>query len=180
METKRTIIEENTPASSPHVVQTTKTVTDPNLHTQVIEDNEVTVQASPLSDPHTRQTRVIREPLVKTEHPQKVFEAKKTIFRFNQVVWYILTVIEVLLGFRLTLKAMGANTFSGFASLIYTLSYPFAHPFTGIISPSINGASLIEWSSMFAAAFYLILALGIIHLLQLIRPVTPEDVEENV
>lgn len=117
------------------------------------------------------------EPEVKGEAPQKVYDKKKTIFRFNQVVWYILGLIEVLLVFRVVLKALGANPSAGFTSLIYAITSPLAVPFSGILGVSITGDSLIEWSTVIAAIVYLCVAWGFIYLMDLIYPITPRDVE---
>src|SRR5579862_1616229 len=77
-------------------------------------------------------TRVV-EPQVLEETPQKVFNAKKTIFRFNKIIWYIFGLVEVLLAFRFVLKALGANSNIGFTSLIYSLTTPLIIPFNGIL-----------------------------------------------
>ncbi|HVT00717.1 MAG TPA: YggT family protein [Patescibacteria group bacterium] len=132
----------------------------------------------------THPTRVVKttqtNPVVRTEHPQKVYEKKKALFRTYQVVWYILCVIEILLFFRVMLKAMGANPFSGFTSLIYTLSAPLALPFQGILRTSTEQGSVFEWSTIIAGLVYFLIAAGIVQLLQIAKPVTPEEVEENV
>lgn len=120
-------------------------------------------------------------PTVKTEHPQRVYEKKKAIFRLYQVVWYILAVIEILLGFRVALKALGANPMSGFVSFIYSLSEPLARPFAGILSTgATTGGSVFEWSTIIAALVYAILAYGVVHLLQIIKPVSPHEVSDAV
>lgn len=116
------------------------------------------------------------EPEVKGEAPQKVYEKKRTIFRFNQVIWYILGLIEVLLVFRVALKALGANPSSGFTSFIYAITMPLAAPFSGILGVSITGNSLIEWSTVIAAVVYLCAAWGFVYLMDLIYPITPEDI----
>jgi len=119
-------------------------------------------------------------PQIHTEHPQKVFEKKKAIFRTYQVIWYILAVVEILLGFRVTLKALGANAFSGFANLVYALSDPLALPFRGILQTNVEQASVFEWSTIIAAIVYAIIAIGIVQLMQLFKPVTPDEVEQTV
>ena len=124
-----------------------------------------------------RKTTIQGEPQAKGESPQKVYEKKKTIFRFNQVIWYILGVIEVLLAFRVALKAIGANPFVGFTGFIYTLTTPFAAPFSGILGASVTGNSIIEWSTIIAAIVYLVVAWGLVYLLDLIYPISPKDVE---
>jgi len=117
------------------------------------------------------------EPAVKGEAPQKVYEKKKTIFRFNQIIWYLLGLIEVLLVFRIVLKMLGANPFVGFTSLIYGITTPLAAPFVGIVGMSATGTSVIEWSTIIAAIVYICIAWGLVYLLDLIYPITPKDVE---
>jgi len=124
-----------------------------------------------------RKTTRQVEPQAKGEAPQKVFEKKKTIFRFNQVIWYILGFVEVLLVFRTILKILGANQFSGFASLIYAITDPLVAPFNGILRMSVTGNSVIEWSTIIAAIVYLCIAGGLVYLLDLIYPITPKDIE---
>lgn len=128
----------------------------------------------------TQTTKTVTPPPVQTEHPQKVFEKKKVIFRSYQVIWYILGMIEILLVFRFLLKMIGANSYSGFASLIYTMSNPLALPFSGVVAPMTSGTSIFEWSTAIAGFVYLLLAYGIVQLFQLIKPVTPSEVEKEV
>lgn len=141
------------------------------------ETQEVTTVSQPTE---VVKTRKVVNPPIRTEHPQRVFEKKKAIFRTYQVVWYILAVIEVLLAFRMVLKAFGANPFSGFTMLIYGLSDPLAIPFSGILQTSIYGNSIYEWSTFIAAIVYALIAYGIVYLLQIMKPVTPSEVTENV
>ncbi|RJP46219.1 MAG: YggT family protein [Armatimonadetes bacterium] len=131
------------------------------------------------SDTTTEEVTATRqvEPQAKGEAPQKVYNKKKAIFRFNQIIWYILGLIEVLLAFRIVLKTLGANSYSGFTSLIYALTAPLVTPFNGILGVSITGNSLIEWSTIIAAVVYLCVAWGFVYLMDLIYPITPRDVE---
>ncbi len=124
-----------------------------------------------------RKTTTQAEPQAKGEAPQKVYEKKKTIFRFNQIVWYILGLIEALLLFRFALKILGANPLSGFTNLIYSITTPLTIPFKGILGVYIFGNSIIEWSIIIAAIVYLCIAWGIVYLLNIIYPITPKDVE---
>lgn len=126
-----------------------------------------------------KRTTTQAEPQAKGEAPQKVYEKKKTIFRFNQIIWYVLGLIEVLLIFRVVLKALGANQLTGFTSLIYSITGPLAIPFAGILGATLTGSSVIEWSTVIAAIVYLCVAWGLVYLLELIYPITPKDVEVN-
>lgn len=127
-----------------------------------------------------RKVTRVETPQVRTEHPQKVFEKKKAIFRSYQVIWYILVLVEILLIFRITLKALGANPFAGFTNLIYVITNPLALPFQGILGTNVVEGSVFEWSTIIAAFVYFLLAWGIVSLFQLLKPVTPKEVENTV
>lgn len=144
------------------------------------ETQEVTTVTHQAPEQVVRKTTLVSPPPVKTEHPQQVFEQKRAIFRTHQIIWYILTVIEVLLAFRMTLKALGANPLSGFTSFIYAASDVFALPFSGILSTSVTATSVIEWSTIVAALVYLCIAYGLVHLIQILKPVTPDEVTQSV
>lgn len=144
------------------------------------EVQEITTVEKSQPEQVVRTTKKVVPAAVMTEHPQKVYEKKKVIFRYYQVVWYILGVIEVLLAFRVAFKALGANPSSSFVNLIYTISDPLALPFSGILGTSVSRGAVIEWSTIVAAIVYLIIAFGLVNLMQFIKPVTPEEVEQTV
>jgi len=119
-------------------------------------------------------------PGVDTGSPQKTYETKKAIFRAYQAVWYFLGVIEVLLAFRVILKLLGANTFSGFTSFIYAVSNPFALPFAGILGVTSSANLVLEWSTLIAMAVYAVIAYGIVALFQMVKPTNPQEVSQTV
>lgn len=178
MDIKRTTIEEG-PSLDPKVVTSTKTVINPDIHNQVIEGSNVAIDSPTAST--IQQTRVVQEPLVKTEHPQRIYEKKKYIFRVSELIWAILGIIELLLGFRIALKALGADPTSSFANIIYSISQPLAMPFSGILKSNAGtGQSFFEWSTIIAAVVYAVIAVGLVQLLSFLRPITPEEVEQKV
>ncbi|PIZ62562.1 hypothetical protein COY16_03990 [Candidatus Roizmanbacteria bacterium CG_4_10_14_0_2_um_filter_39_13] len=138
---------------------------------------EVTVIEDQTPSQVVKKTTKQVEPDVKGEAPQKVYEKKKTILRFNQIIWYILGLLEVLLTFRLFLKMLGANQYIGFTSLIYSITSPLALPFSGVVGISATGSSVLEWSTIIAGIVYLCIAWGLVYLLEIIYPITPKDIE---
>jgi len=138
---------------------------------------EVTVVENQNPTQVVRTTTKQVEPSVKGETPQVVFEKKKTILRFNQIIWYILGFIEVLLLFRVALKMLGANPSVGFTNFIYSITTPLAAPFYGILGFSVQGSAMIEWSTIIAVIVYLCVAWGLVYLLEIIYPITPKDIE---
>lgn len=148
------------------------------MNTEPTEQEVTTVQDSPTTV--VTKTRRSVKPAVVTESPQKRFEKNKTVLRTYQFIWYIVGVIETILAFRFLLKIIGASTFSGFTQFIYGISLPFAVPFLGIVPVSISGSSVVEWPTLIAMVFFIILGYGIIELLKFIKPITPEQVETEV
>ena len=141
---------------------------------------EVTTVSTPTTSQRVvQQTRVVR-PAVATGSPQKAYDTKKAIFRMYQVIWYILGVIEVVLAFRIILKFLGANSFSGFTSFIYAVSGPFAMPFEGILRTTVSSDVVFEWSTLIAMAVYAIVAYGIVALFQVVKPTNPQEVAASV
>ena len=129
----------------------------------------------------TQITKTVTPQPVQTEPPQKVYNKKKTIFRTYQVIWYILGVIEILLTFRVLLKMLGANINSPFVSLIYVITDPLAGPFNGVFGVGINQTgALFEWSTFVAMIVYALIAYALAQLMQLIKPTTPQEVEQKV
>ncbi len=140
-------------------------------------EEEVTTTKNESPQQVVKKTTTQTEPRAKGEAPQKTYKTKKTILRFNQVIWYVLGLIEVIIGFRMTLKALGANAYSGFTNFIYAISDPLVLPFRGILKTSSTQDSVFEWSTLIAAIVYVCIAWGLVYLLNLIYPITPKDVE---
>ena len=88
------------------------------------------------------------------------------------LIAYVLGALEILLGFRLVLKLLGANPSSGFVNFIYGLSGIFIVPFEGIFrrgySEGVETTSVLEPSTVVAMIVYAVLVLGIIKLLRIL------------
>ena len=99
----------------------------------------------------------------------------KPLYRGTQVVWYILSIVEVLLAFRFVLKLLAANPAAGFTSFIYGITYIFAAPFVSVFRLTQVSGSIFEWTTLLAMVVYWIIALGIIKLFLMSKSVsTPE------
>lgn len=92
----------------------------------------------------------------------------KGAFKTYQIIYYILGIVEVLLGFRFVLKLLGANSGSGFVSFIYSLSEMFMAPFRAVFPVSAEGGAVMEWSVLLAAVVYLVVAWGLANLLRIL------------
>jgi YggT family protein len=99
----------------------------------------------------------------------------RPLYRGVQAVWYITAILEAMLAFRFILKLLAANPNSGFASFIYAVTYPFAAPFLNVFRITRVEGSVFEWTTLLAMLVYWLIALAIVKLLAMGRPVsTPE------
>lgn len=79
------------------------------------------------------------------------------IVQVQRVVWFILGILETVLGLRVLLRLIGANPNAGFAQFIYNLTYPFLLPFFNLVpTPTTEGIAL-EISTLIAMLVYALL-----------------------
>lgn len=89
----------------------------------------------------------------------------------KHLVWYILTLLEVVLAFRFVFKLVGANPAAAFTDFIYSITQPFVAPFLNVITPARVEGSFVEWASMLAMVVYWIVAWAIVRLITIDRSV---------
>lgn len=99
----------------------------------------------------------------------------KPLFKGTQIVWYLVSLLEVLLIFRFVLKLTGANPTAGFTSFIYTITWPFTAPFLAVFPRTVVQGSIFEWTTLLAMLVYWMVALAIVRLFLMSKTVsTPE------
>ena len=110
-----------------------------------------------------QRTTEVKNPVLNAEHQDNVAE---------RVVWFIVGVIIVLLGFRFLFSLLGANTSNGIADFIYTTSRPFVAPFFSLFRYDnyAYGVSRFEVYTLVAIVFYTVIAWGIARLITINRP----------
>ena len=105
--------------------------------------------------PRRRETTVIEEEVVDNYEP--MLTPRQKMYKFDQVLWLLLGMLETLIGMRVFLKLIAANPASGFANFIYNLSAPFLAPFFGLTqTPAANGV-VLEIPSIIAMIVYALL-----------------------
>jgi hypothetical protein len=89
----------------------------------------------------------------------------------RHVTYYVLGVIEVILGFRFLFRLLGANPNNPFVSFLYSLTSIFLTPFEGIfsefISPGLEAESVFEFHALIAMLVYAVIFWGIAALINL-------------
>lgn len=107
-------------------------------------------------------TNVVKETVITNEDRNPVV--------LEKIIYYLFGILEVLLAFRLIFKLFGANQGSYFVSFIYRITSIFIFPFEGIfrrgVSQGIETASVLEPSTIVSLVVYMLLAWGIVKLIQ--------------
>ena len=85
-------------------------------------------------------------------------------FWITRVVYYILAVLEVILGLRFLFRLLGASQGNDFVMFLYNLSHVFVGPFNGIFNDQALGHSVFELSTIVAMLVYALVAWGIVSL----------------
>ena len=99
----------------------------------------------------------------------------KPIYRGTQIVWYIFSIIEILLAFRFALKLLGANPDAGFSTFIYGVTYVFASPFLNVFGKTYVAGSIFEWTTLLAMFVYWVIAIGIIKIFLMSKTVSTTE-----
>ena len=89
----------------------------------------------------------------------------------ENIVYFFLGLLEILLFLRLILKLFGVSIASSFVSLIYGLSnivlVPFEGIFSRLFSRGISSTSIIEPGTIVAMIIYAIIAWGVVRIIQI-------------
>jgi hypothetical protein len=98
-----------------------------------------------------------RDPELEAAHHQNVAA---------RIIWYVAGVLITILAFRFGLVLLGANSNSGFANFIYSVSHPFVAPFFGVFSYNNlqYGVSRFEAFTLLAIVVYALIAFGLARL----------------
>lgn len=88
----------------------------------------------------------------------------KPLLKGTQIVWYLLSILETLLIFRLMLKLMAANPQAGFTNFIYNITWPFTAPFLAVFPKTTLDSNIFEWTTILAMLVYWLIAIAIVRL----------------
>jgi cation transport ATPase len=129
---------------------------------------------------HSRHERYVDPQGNRIENREEVFEdtnQQRANIRYwiTAITYFILGVLEVLLGLRLIFRLLGANEYNNFITFLYTFTHVFVGPFNGIFNDQALGHSVFEVSTLIAMLIYALIAWGIVSLGRVIfAPVLPE------
>lgn len=105
------------------------------------------------------------------QHSAPLKQRIKNYVTAQYVTYYVLGVLEVILGFRFLFRLLGANPANPFISFLYSLTSIFLAPFEGIfsafVSPGLEAESVFELHTLVAMLVYAVLFWGIAALINL-------------
>ncbi len=87
----------------------------------------------------------------------------RSVAKINQVIWYIVGFVVVLLLVRFVLALLGANLENAFASFMYAITDPLVSPFRGLlqIGEFQAGVVRVEVETLLAGLVYGLIGWGI-------------------
>lgn len=88
----------------------------------------------------------------------------RSVYFSTQTVWFILSIVEVLLALRFILKLLAANATAFFTSVIYTLTDVLVAPVVAVFKTTYAAGNVFEWTTLLAAIVYFAIAAGIVSL----------------
>lgn len=90
----------------------------------------------------------------------------------NQIVWYIVGILNTLLVLRILFFLFGARDV-GFASFLYSITSPFVGLFKGIFSSPTSGSAYFDTASLLAIIIISLLGWGISELINVAQRPAP-------
>ncbi|MDR9403212.1 MAG: hypothetical protein RI580_07215 [Halothece sp. Uz-M2-17] len=145
-----------------------------NIENQPEKGQEIThTSRSPINSDLSPENDAEAQRLIEEEKQVKKAQKITIARKITQSVSYLVAALEILLGLRFILLVTGANPNNLFASFIYTLSKPFAVPFSNLFGTiEFNGGTnIFDGNLLFGMLIYLLLMLLVNWLVQIIaRP----------
>jgi hypothetical protein len=95
-----------------------------------------------------------------------VYRSGTAYYRVVQVIWWLVGLIDTLIGIRFLLRLFGANP-APFVRFIYDITWPLVAPFNGIFNTTQVDRAVFEPECIIAALIYLLIGWGIVSLIRI-------------
>lgn len=86
------------------------------------------------------------------------------------LVYWVFSIIEILIGLRFALKLFGANASAPFVQFVYRLSAGLMAPFYAVFATEQIRGAVFDWSALLAMVVYGLIAWAIVALIYAIDP----------
>lgn len=91
-------------------------------------------------------------------------EYREAVYKITQFIWLLFGALEALLGIRVILMLIGANTGNPFTVLVYQLSDLFLWPFRSIVANPAFQNHVLEITTIIAMIIYPLIGWAIVRL----------------
>jgi hypothetical protein len=95
-------------------------------------------------------------------------DQRQTLQWLTSLISFLFSVFEGLIGLRILLKLIDANSSNAFARFIYGITSLFVAPFTGLIANPATGGNVLELTSLIALIVYALIAAVLVRLVWLL------------
>jgi hypothetical protein len=103
------------------------------------------------------------------EYQDKNLERENKSSWAANIIYFLLSVVEVILGLRFVFRLLGANQNNSFTLFLYSLSHVFVAPFNGIFHDQTLGtSSVFELSTLIAMLVVALIGWGLVALCRLV------------
>ena len=93
---------------------------------------------------------------------------RQTLQWVTALIGFFFTVVEGLIGLRVVLKFIDANSQNAFAGFVYSITALFVAPFAGLVGNPAVGGNVLEVTSLVALIVYILIAAVLIRLVWLV------------
>jgi hypothetical protein len=91
---------------------------------------------------------------VRTTAHEQGSEGRVTTFKFTQLIWLLVGLLEGVLALRFIFKLIGVNAANAFASLLYRVTDLFLAPFASLTGTPAAEGMVLEVSTLIAMLVY--------------------------
>lgn len=121
---------------------------------------------------HTNEREIVKEERYSDPaHRERIVEdidvnqeQRIQVYRFTQLIWLLFGILEALLGLRIVLKLIAANSANPFANLVFNITQLFIWPFQGLTATPQAGGMVLEISTLIAMLVYAIVGWALVKL----------------
>ena len=137
----------------------------PNPNEPTVPNPAVTNRAQPQAHESARQDVESQAEYVEDQNLMRA----NLSYWITRLIYFVLGVLEVIMGLRFIFRLLGANPDNAFVSFLYNLSFIFVTPFNGIFNDqTIGRISVFEVSTLIAMVIYALIAWGLASLVRVL------------
>lgn len=119
---------------------------------------------------------------VRTTEHEEGHDQRVATFKFTQLIWLLVGLLESAIALRFVFKLIGVNAANSFATLLYNVTDIFVAPFASLIRAPAAGGMVFEISSIIAITVYVMIGWALERIVYVLfyRPSGPVSVRQTI